>query len=203
MDALVYETVPEERTRLGAVLRRAYGIGELAKACVRSAPCRVLLVDDANHGAFKTIVVGVDFSPTSLEALQTAARVAAQDNAALHVVHVFFPPWKRLSSVTSLDDDSAEFQAKYREVLRSQLEEIVAGVGRSASYLKPRFELVEHTSDGRGLSEYAQTVNADLLVMGTRGRTNFAETLLGSTAERVLRYAPCSILTVRAEGGKK
>ncbi|MGE3108565.1 MAG: universal stress protein [Phycisphaerales bacterium] len=177
--------------------RPGSGIGELAKACVRSAECRVLLTDDTHPGAFKNIVVGVDFSPTSIRALETAFRIAAQDDAVLHVVHVFAPPWRRLHYFTSAPEASPEFQEKYSTALMGRLEGIVTELGAVATYLKPRFHLVEHGSDGRGLIEFVTREKADLLVMGTRGRTGFAH-VLGSTAERVLRYAPCSMLTVRA-----
>ncbi len=178
--------------------RADHGIGELAKACVRSAPCRVLLVDDSHTGPFRTIVVGIDFSPTSLDALQTAIRVAAQDNAALHVVHVFSPPWTKLHYFTSCPEASPDFQAKYRDALRGRLHAAVADLGHAASFIKPALHLLEHSSDGRALTDFATQNNADLLVMGTRGRSDLADVLLGTTAERVLRNAPCSILTVRA-----
>lgn len=187
------------RTGTATPVKRELSVGELAKACVRRADCRVLLVDDHHEGAFRTIVVGVDFSPTSQRALETAFRVAAQDGAALHVVHVFEPPWSRLHYFTGASEATPEFQSKYRAALLGRLEGLVGSLGREAAYLKPEFHLVEHASDGRGLAEFAGNRKADLLVMGTRGRTNLADVLLGSTAERVLRIAPCSVLTVRAQ----
>jgi hypothetical protein len=48
--------------------------------------------------------------------------------------------------------------------------------------------------------QYAQGVGADLIVLGTRGRTNLRDLLLGSTAEKVLRDSVCSVLAVHPEG---
>ncbi|MBI3107868.1 MAG: universal stress protein [Candidatus Rokubacteria bacterium] len=52
---------------------------------------------------------------------------------------------------------------------------------------------------GRGITEFVEQVDGDLVVLGTRGRTNLRDILLGSTAERVVRDARCSILTVTPE----
>ncbi len=51
-----------------------------------------------------------------------------------------------------------------------------------------------------GIIEFTRQVAADLVVLGTRGRTKLRDMLLGSTADRVVREAPCSILTVKPEG---
>jgi len=59
--------------------------------------------------------------------------------------------------------------------------------------------LFDFPGHGRGITEFARQVGADLVVLGTRGRTNLRDLLLGSTAERVVRDAPCSILTVKPD----
>jgi len=174
----------------------AVGIGDIAAACVRRSPSKVLLTRENHPGAYKNIVVGVDFSDTSLHALEAAERVAACDQATLHVVHVYQPPWRRLHYFAPTRETSLDFQKQYRDALLGRLESLTQNL-KSRDSITTRFHLVEHTSDGRGIAEFATKSHADLIVIGTRGRSNLADVLLGSTAERVLKQATCSILTVR------
>jgi nucleotide-binding universal stress UspA family protein len=66
--------------------------------------------------------------------------------------------------------------------------------------LKAHYEIFDYQGYGAGITEFVKQVNGDLVVLGTRGRTNLRDMLLGSTAERVVRDAPCSILAVKPEG---
>lgn len=173
------------------------GIGERAAACVRRSPSKVLLARGTQVGAYAKIVVGVDFSDASLKALEAAERMALNDGATLHVAHVFQPPWRRLLYFAQGREASPEFQQEYRAGLLARLQSLAEKL-QHRSTVPTEFHLVEHASDGKGISEFATTQKADLLVLGTRGRSNLADVLLGSTAERVLKQAPCSIMTVRA-----
>jgi len=56
---------------------------------------------------------------------------------------------------------------------------------------------MHHDRWGRGIAAYAKEHRADLLVLGTQGKTNLRYALLGSTAERVLRELPCSALAAK------
>jgi len=175
------------------------GAGELAAACVRRSPSKVLLVREPHEGPFKKIVVGVDFSDTSFRALETAAQLAVQYGSEVLVAHVFQPPWRTLHYFAPTAETSADFQKQYRDGLSRRLEAFCARLGPASEKIKLTSTLVEHTSDGRGISDFAKKHAADLLIIGTQGRTNLGDVLLGSTAERVLKQAPCSILTVRAK----
>jgi nucleotide-binding universal stress UspA family protein len=176
------------------------GTGPLATSCVRSAPCEVLLVRGPHVGPFTTIVVGVDFSETSRRALAAAARVAARDGAKLHVLHVFRPPWNALRFRSDASTIAPAEQEKYRDQLRAQLEQFCQPLSQQMGDLKPIIEVVEHRRYGTGISEFATSFGADLVVVGNRGRSNLRYVLLGSTAERVVRQTPCSILAVKPEG---
>ena len=68
------------------------------------------------------------------------------------------------------------------------------------AHLKPQYEVFDYQGHGWGITEFTKQVDGALVVLGTRGRTNLRDVLLGSTAERVVRDAPCSILAVRPEG---
>jgi universal stress protein E len=67
------------------------------------------------------------------------------------------------------------------------------------AHLKSQHEIFDYQGHGAGIIEFVKQVDGDLVVLGTRGRTNLCDILLGSTAERVVRDAPCSILAVKPE----
>lgn len=175
------------------------GTGPLATACVRQAPCDVLLVRDPHDGPFMVVVACVDFSDTSRRALGEAVRIAVQDGAALHVLHVYRPPWQMLPFQSSLLEVPAEVQQQYQQGLRRRLEAFCQPLCHELRYVRPVFALVEHASHGRGIYEYARAKEATLVVLGTRGRSNVRDALIGSTAERVVRRTPCSVLAVKPE----
>ncbi|MFN0131131.1 MAG: universal stress protein [Phycisphaerales bacterium] len=174
-----------------------HGTGTLASQCVRRAPARVLLVREDQPGPFKSVVACIDFSPTSRDALDNAVRVAIQDNAALHVVHVFQPPWTRFHYRASTEGTGPDFQKQYRDGLLHLLERFCAPARPDIAWTKPHFHLVEASSHGRGIIDFVRAQKADLVALGTRGKTNLRDLVMGSTAERVVREAPCSILAIK------
>jgi len=175
------------------------GMGTVATACVRHAMSKVLLVRDTQSGPFNSVVACVDFSPTSLLALDQAARVATQDGAALHVLHVFDAPWHQLHYRAPTPEADPHFQQQYKAGLERRLNTFAGQLGREIDYLRPVFALFDYRGHRSGIVEYADQVGADLIVLGTRGRTNFRDVLMGSTAEKALRDSKCSVLAVKPE----
>lgn len=173
------------------------GIGSVAGSCVRHAPCDVLLVRDQQKGPFRTIVACVDFSPTSLSALDRASRIAAQDGAALHILHVFDAPWHQLNYRSLPAGPGPSFEAAHRDAVLTRLGNFSMSLGHEITYLKPTICLHDHRGHRSGIVDYAARVNADLIVMGTRGGTNVRDVLLGTTAEKTLRQSTCSVLAVK------
>lgn len=176
------------------------GAGTLATACIRKAMASVLLVRDSHAGPFRSVVACVDFSATSRKALEHAVRMAAQDGAALHVLHVFHAPWHRLHYRAPTPQASPDYQKQYRDGLRRRLEAFCEPCLAQMAHLKPQYEVFDYQGHGWGITEFIKQVDGALVVLGTRGRTNLRDVLLGSTAERVVRDAPCSILAVKPEG---
>ncbi len=167
--------------------------GILAAQCVRRAPARVLLVRDGQTGPYKSIVACVDFSETSRDALSAAVRMAAQDGAALHILHVYQPAWKRLTRPPV----RPELAGAFREALIGQLKAFCTAGTPEMEWSKAHFEVAESSSHGAGIVECVKAKGADLVVLGTRGKTNLRDVLMGSTAERVVRDAPCGILAIK------
>lgn len=172
-------------------------IGAVASKCVRHARCDVLLVRENQRSAFRKIVVCVDFSSLSKEAVETGYRLAKQEGAVLELVHVFPPIEKMMarhyfipvsSDLVSENDDIAV------ERVRQDLERLTEsldddGIDCSVVILRE----VDHK---RAIIDYLNSCGADLVVMGKHGRTNLREMLLGTTAERVVNHAQCSVLLV-------
>jgi nucleotide-binding universal stress UspA family protein len=176
------------------------GAGTLATACVRKASASVLLIRDQHLGPFGSVVACVDFSATSRRALEQAVRMAAHDGAALHVLHVFHAPWHRLHYRAPTPQVSPDYQKQYRDGLRRRLQAFCEPFLPEMAKLATHYELFDYPGHGAGISEFVRQLDGALVVLGTRGRTNLRDLLLGSTAERVVRDAPCSILAVKPEG---
>ena len=172
------------------------GAGMLATHAVRRAKVKTLLVQPGHSGAYRRIVVAVDFSETSRQALIAAMRIAVQDNASVHAVHVFNPPWLRLHYRSATPQATSDYRKQFLDGLARRLERFCDPGDPETRWVKPMFHVIEHRSHGVGIVDFALGNSADLVVLGTRGRTNLRDLVLGSTAERVLRQAPCSILAV-------
>lgn len=171
------------------------GIGTMATACIRRSPIDVLLVRNTKTGPFKHIVACVDFSPTSRRALERAAELARLEQAQLRIVHVFEPPWKLLRQRNSALD--VQLAQQYRKELEGRLQAFVREAGEGVAAARPVCEVFDSTGYRNGITEYAELHAADLVVLGTRGRTNMRDVLLGSTAEKVLKETKCSIFAIK------
>ena len=180
------------------------GMGTVATACVRKSMTDVLLVRDtaAEKGtaAFKTIVAAVDFSPTSLRAVEQAAVFAAKDGAELHLLYVLSPSWGEVHYRSPSPLAPQQQKKEYREGLKSQLAEFCRPALEGHTGLRARTIVHDHSGHRSGIVEYAGSIQADLIVLGTRGRTNLRDMLLGSTAEKALAQSKCSVLAVKPKG---
>jgi nucleotide-binding universal stress UspA family protein len=172
------------------------GFGSVAGACVRKAHCDVLLVREFQEGPFKTILAAVDFSPTSARALARAAQIASKEGAKLHVVHIYQSPWQQVALGETLIAIPPEDEVRYRTDLERQLTTFASPIlvqqGTTGA-----LACMEDLGHRHGIAGIARMLGAELVVMGTRGRTNLRDMLLGSTAERTIAEARCSVLAVR------
>lgn len=179
------------------------GIGTVATACVRQSPADVLLVRDIAErqaGApFSRIVVGVDFSDTSLFAVHRAAMFARRDGAHLTLLHVAQPPWTVVAYGEGAVLVPLESQRDYMDGLERRVNEFCESALAHHPGVATKTVVREDGGHRFGLAQYAHEVKADLVVLGTRGRTNLHDVLLGSTAERVLAETRCSVLAVKPE----
>ena len=143
---------------------------------------------------FKKILVPVDFSEHSTAALDTAAVLAKQCDASLTIVHVYEPLAIAVPEgyqLFSEDQLNRIFEELQRELAGQRQRAEAAGVQRVDTELLHGFAVSE-------IQNFAQQCGFDLIVMGTHGRRWLSHALLGSVTERMVRLAPCPVLTVRA-----
>ena len=170
-----------------------YGAGTLATKCLRKAPGKVMLVKPTHARPFRRIVACVDFSDTSREAVVQTLRVAGQDRAETHFLHVFQPPWDFSAPFSDQFPAMADFEKNHRLVLENNLRQFVSAAPGTSSV----YAVCEAKTHGHGIAEYCRRIDADLVILGTKGKTNLKYVLLGSTVERLLKEIPCSALVVR------
>ncbi len=148
--------------------------------------------------AIKKILHPTDFSERSLAALPLAIDLAQRYEAELHCLHVVEMPSEFILEDSYMLPLVTEYQPDYgklKEAAESHLEQFVAehvpdlqgSVKRAVVTGKPFAEIIR----------YAREQNIDLIVLGTHGRSALGSVLLGSVAEKVVRKAPCAVLTVR------
>lgn len=140
----------------------------------------------------KKILVPTDFSECSEAAVRYGRALAAAFGASLHLLHVvqdpYTQPWSAEAFPAPLGDLLEQWQAQARQRLVELLPEAERGSAMIAVQVgSPFYEIVR----------YAGEQNADLIVIGTHGRGPIGHMLLGSVAEKVVRKAPCPVLTVR------
>jgi nucleotide-binding universal stress UspA family protein len=111
-------------------------------------------------------------------------------------VHVFEAPWHRLHYRSPTPQASPDYQRQFRAALEAKLEAFVKERHGVAPQVAVTTALLEHKSYAQALLDYAAEHAIDLVVVGTLGRTNLRYMLLGSTAERVVRESPCSVMAV-------
>lgn len=143
--------------------------------------------------SLKRILIATDFSDTAAIAVKYAKALAETFNASLHVLHVLedpLPGWKPPGHVTAVPVIRADMEQLAREHINRSLAEVE----------RERFRAELVTTWGNPFVEiirYANTHEIDLIVLGTHGSGPIMHMLLGSVAERVVRGAPCPVLTVR------
>ena len=165
------------------------------------------------------IVVGVDASPNARRALAWAAAEARLRQAVLQVVHAYHgrklaePVYygsvhTRDASVGAAGEPQPELTASlqrreaFEEAVRGQADELLAGLlgelGEAASAIEVRQTVVEDRHPAEALVRLS--ADADLLVVGSRGRGGFSELLLGSVSHAAVLHAACPVVVVPLSG---
>jgi nucleotide-binding universal stress UspA family protein len=146
--------------------------------------------------AIQKILVAVDFSEHADGVLEAAVEFAKQLGAELHLLHAFDV---RIPLVTPYEVAiPTAFIEEAREAAASKLGALIRKVADNGITATSHLSEVPAAS---AIVDLAEELEADLIIMGTRGHTGLKHVLLGSVAERTLRHAPCSVLTVKVSSG--
>ncbi len=149
--------------------------------------------------AFAThILVPTDFSQASELAIGAAVMLATQFGAKMTLVHVHDPDALRPPATLGW---SPTQQKTLDEEIRRSIEQGFDDLRkeRLASVKDVDTVIIEDSSAARGICDLADRLDVDLLVIATHGRTGLKHLLIGSVAERVVRHAPCPVLTLRSK----
>ena len=149
-------------------------------------------IDPGLTHAWRSILVPVDFSIESTKALKSAAGVARASGAKIEL-HVVEP-----LQITYDCGYGPVRRQKPNEALLKRAKTQVVALGRR--HIGPDLSWKGSVRSGtpfEEITEAARELNVDLILMPTRGMTDSSRIPLGSTAERVVRHAPCAVLTLR------
>jgi nucleotide-binding universal stress UspA family protein len=146
----------------------------------------------------RKILIPIDFSNHSTRVLQLAAELCRKHEASATLLHVWdplliaTPPNEQFFNPRSMPPDASHFALELENAKHALL---------AAGALRVDVSL-EHGRADREIVEFASAGRFDLIVMGTHGRTGLSHVLIGSIAERVVRRAPCPVMTVRMNGDR-
>ena len=145
--------------------------------------------------ALKNILVPTDFGEAADAALSYARALARAFGGTLHVLHVTDNISARAVAGEAYSSKLfTDLQHDIEEAAHQRLDECLIDNDPNPVPTKP--VIVMSTTPAVEIVRYAQQANVDLIVMGTHGRGAVARLLIGSVAERVVRIAPCPVLTV-------
>jgi nucleotide-binding universal stress UspA family protein len=179
-------------------------LGNVADKIIRHAPCPVMTVreevpwmGDEDDLLFDDVLAPIDFSEHSYEALRVSKFFASRYQARLHLLFVAEKRTVPTFSDTGLPgvgvvEMDPEIVENAEEALQ-QLDENIDG---------PEVKSAYHVREGTvstNIIDFAETQGISLIVMSTRGLTGISRFLLGSNSERIVRVAPCPVLTIPAQ----
>lgn len=167
-------------------------VGTTAERIIRHSATPVLMVRDKPAGAYRKVMAGTDFAPSSSHALQTALALApAADFIVVHVFETPFPGLIRLSA--------AELEAYRRERHQEAVKQVEADL---ATFLathtgpkKPRITALSHRGEPvGGIAAMVAEHQPELLALGTDSRNSLPGGRLGDVAVTFLNDPPCDVL---------
>lgn len=166
-------------------------LGSVTSGVLHQSPASVIVVGpdfEIHEDHYRRVLAPVDFSESSIAALQQAATIASQHDAELIVLHVVDSPQAVPYAGV------VESPEVFRERAVRALDDLLGATDLSK---QPTRRLVVMGFPSEQITTQARELDVDLIVMGTVGASGLRRLLLGSTTERVLRDAPCAVLAHR------
>ena len=160
---------------------------------------------------FKRILCPVDLSEFSLEALKLAVVVAEASGAILDILHVIHNPFDEIymTGITQTDPALLEAyasepqrRAKFLRVTEEHAEVVLKQFCHDVAEHYPKIRYHVRKGDPfEAIMDSVEDFMTDLVVLATHGRTGIKRLVIGNVAEKVVRHAPCPVLTVKARHG--
>ncbi len=142
----------------------------------------------------QNILVPTDFSKASLVAIDAARILALQNDAKVTLAHVYDTGGVLFGGEGALEEGHGldkETEAKIHRELKKLVEAHLADVPAVKTVV------IISRNEAEGIVDYAEKEGVDMIAMATHGRTGLQRMMIGSVAERVVRHAPCPVLTLR------
>lgn len=139
---------------------------------------------------FHRIIVAVDGSSVSMRAAEHAVRLAKHDGAELTAIHVVPSP------TSEVPGELADYYERARRTARHWMKDVETLATQKGIRIKSDIVVGAYSVVDAVLG-YAETIGADLIVTGTRGRTPSRRILVGSVASALVEYSACAVLVVR------
>jgi len=216
---IIREVLRHERDLVIKSLENIEGIGQRLfggtdMKLMRKCPCPVWLIKSVQQKGYREILVALDYEPENpendalnLQVLEMASSLALADFSELHIVHAWRLQYEgmlrspRLSfSDADVDTMVREEESKRRRWLTDIVTKGCAAQGKEVTtYLKPQLHMIE--GDARYVvPQCATELAAELLVMGTVGRSGVPGFLMSNAAETILDQIDCSVLAIKPAG---
>lgn len=169
-------------------------LGTTAERLLRKTAHPLLVVRQPAQADYQRVLVPVDFSAWSEQAVQLAQRVAPA--AHLTLMHTFTVPFEEKLRFAGVEADTID---RYRDQARQQALERLQALGRGSGLPAERYSLCLKEGDAAPwLVQQVQERGCDLVVIGKHGRNAAEELLLGSVTKHVLAEAPCDVMVSTA-----
>jgi nucleotide-binding universal stress UspA family protein len=179
----------------GLAAWKQFLVGSTAKRLIRKCPVDVWIVSAEHAGPPKVVLAATDFSEVSFKAVAHGLWVAQQANAKFHLLHVIDSADVPEDLISRIPQGSS-LRNEINERATKRLELFIARLNVDRNLVQPHLPWGIPWQD---IGRTARHVSADLIVMGTVGRSGIKGVLLGNTAEKVLGTCDCSILTVKPD----
>ncbi|QBF26275.1 universal stress protein [Pseudomonas tructae] len=190
----ITRVVQDKRTDLlvcgakGQNLARRLLLGSTVQRMLNRMPCPLLVVKQAPRDAYRRLLVPVDFSPSSLRAIELAKAIAPQ--AEIILLHVYEAPFESSMRFAHIDQDTL---THYRNVIKKDAVEQLAALSQAAGVADAR-QIVVHGDPSWRILEQEQELDCDLIVIGKQGESVLEELLIGSVTKHVLNESRCDVL---------
>lgn len=179
----------------GAGKWEQFFVGSTAKRLIRNCPASVWIVKAEHLVPPKVVLAATDFSEVSLKAVKEGLKIAQQSDAEFHLLHIIDSKDVPEDLISRVPEGSSLRQEINEEATR-RLDAFVASLNVDRTQIQSHLTWGTPWQEIRRISKHQA---ADLIVIGTVGRSGIKGLLLGNTAERVVDTCDCSILTIKPD----